>query len=79
MLALQEAEATLDFDYVQSATMTIADWLSQRPAVPRGEVMGRFQNENNVIWSPDIVRSASRSTGCARCSGRLSSTRDRGD
>ena len=57
MLALQEAEATLEFDYVQSATMTIADWLSQRPAVPRGEVMGRFQNENNVIWSPEIYRS----------------------
>ena len=57
MLTLQEAEATLEFDYVQSATMTIADWLSQRPAVPRGEVMGRFQNENNVIWSPEIYRS----------------------
>ena len=57
MLALQEAEATLEFDYVQSATMTIADWLSQRPAMPRGEVMGRFQNENNVIWSPEIYRS----------------------
>ena len=57
MLAIQEAEATLEFDYVQSATMTIADWLSQRPAVPRGEVMGRFQNENNVIWSPEIYRS----------------------
>ena len=57
MLALQEAEATLEFDYVQSATMTIADWLSQRPAVPRGLVMGRFQNENNVIWSPEIYRS----------------------
>ena len=57
MLTLQEAEATLEFDYVQSATMTIADWLSQRPAVPRGEVMGRFQNENNVLWSPEIYRS----------------------
>ena len=57
MLALQEAEATLEFDYVQSATMTIADRLSQRPAIPRSEVMGRFQNENNVIWSPEIYRS----------------------
>jgi hypothetical protein len=57
MLALLEAEATLEFDYVQSATTKIADRLSQRPATPRGEVMGRFQNENNVIWSPEIYRS----------------------
>ena len=57
MLTLLEAEATLEFDYVQSVTTTIADRLSRGPAMPRGEVMGRFQNENNVIWSPELYRS----------------------
>jgi len=57
MLKLLEAEATLEFDYVQSATTSIADRLSQRPAIARGEAMGRFQNEHNVIWSPEIYNS----------------------
>jgi hypothetical protein len=57
MIELHEAEATLEFDYVQHATTTIAERLSQRPAVPRGEAMGRFQKESNVIWSPEIYHS----------------------
>ena len=57
MISLQEAEATLEFDYVQNVTTLIAERLSQKPDISRSEAIGRFQSENDVIWSPEIYRS----------------------
>lgn len=51
---LHQTEGDLEFDYVETAATTLANWLSEEPAISRQEVMGRFQVANDVIWSPEI-------------------------
>ena len=51
-----ESEVELDVanEYIQHAAEMVATWLREEPVPSREQAIGRFQVENDVIWSPEV-------------------------